>query len=579
MEAAHGEADARLPFFVALASDYDGTLAHDGVLAPATVAALERLKAAGRHLLMVTGRELPDLMGVCDRLDLFDLVVAENGALLYEPGSRQEIPLAPPPPEAFVARMKAAGARPFSVGRVIVATRTPYEVETLAAIRDLGLELEIIFNKGAVMVLPAGVNKATGLAAGLARMGLSAANVVAIGDAENDHAFLSACGLGVAVANALPMLKARADRVTAGARGDGVIELITDMLADDLGTMARPDDGIFLGADADGGEWRLAPRGETVLIAGTSGAGKSTTVAALVEGLIARGEQGCILDPEGDHGGVPGLVAIGGADAAPGLDTLDDLLADPARNASLNLLGVRLADRPAFLADVLARLRVLERRAARPHWLILDEAHHLLPRDGAPPSPGPLRGVGGTIMVTVEPQHMAAAALARLDLVLVIGREPAATFSRLATGGGPAAPPVPEEDLGPGEAWAWRPGSGLAPVRIALARPEGERRRHVRKYAEGRVPEDEAFVFTGPEGRLALKARNLTTFLDMAEGVDAETWSHHFARGDVARWLETVIKDSDLASEAERIAAANLSADESRAAIRAAIEARYTAPT
>ena len=59
----------------------------------------------------------------------------------------------------------------------------------LETIRDLGLEFQITFNKGAVMVLPAGVNKASGLAAAIGELGLSPLKVVGVGDAENDHAF------------------------------------------------------------------------------------------------------------------------------------------------------------------------------------------------------------------------------------------------------------------------------------------------------------------------------------------------------------------------------------------------------
>jgi hydroxymethylpyrimidine pyrophosphatase-like HAD family hydrolase len=101
-------------------------------------------------------------------------------------------------------------------------------------IKELGLELQVIFNKGAVMVLPTGVNKATGLRRVLRDMHIDPQNVAAIGDAENDHAFLSMCGVGVAVANALPMLKERADFVTKGAHGAGVTELIDRILATDL---------------------------------------------------------------------------------------------------------------------------------------------------------------------------------------------------------------------------------------------------------------------------------------------------------------------------------------------------------
>ena len=66
-----------------LACDYDGTLAHDGVLNEATSSALDRYRAAGGTVFMVTGRELPDLQSVCQVLDKFTWIVAENGALLF----------------------------------------------------------------------------------------------------------------------------------------------------------------------------------------------------------------------------------------------------------------------------------------------------------------------------------------------------------------------------------------------------------------------------------------------------------------------------------------------------------------
>jgi HAD superfamily hydrolase (TIGR01484 family) len=221
-------------FFRGLATDYDGTLAADGRVDDRAIAALERLRASGRKLLLVTGRELPELRAVFPHLGLFDRVVAENGALLHRPETGEAVALAPLLPAAFVARLRELRVTPLSTGRVIVATRVPHDEDVLAVIRELGLELQIIFNKGAVMVLPPGVNKASGLAAALEELSLSPRHVVAIGDAENDHAFLAACGCGVAVANALPMLKDEADWVTEGARGDGVIELVERLLRTDL---------------------------------------------------------------------------------------------------------------------------------------------------------------------------------------------------------------------------------------------------------------------------------------------------------------------------------------------------------
>ena len=142
--------------YLALCCDYDGTLATHGKLLPETIEALERLIASGRRLLMVTGRELDDLQGVCERLDLFEYVVAENGALLYHPATRAEHTLAPRPPAEFIATLRKRGIERVSEGRVIVATWEPHETTVLETIRDLGLELQVIFNKGAVMVLPAG---------------------------------------------------------------------------------------------------------------------------------------------------------------------------------------------------------------------------------------------------------------------------------------------------------------------------------------------------------------------------------------------------------------------------------------
>jgi hypothetical protein len=150
----------------AFAFDYDGTIAHDGRVDDDTVAALKRLKASGRRLLLVTGRQLPDLQRVFTAVDLFDIVVAENGALLFLPALGEERPLAAPPPPDFLAALARRGVA-ASVGRCIVATWEPNETKVLDAIRELGLEWQIIFNKGAVMCLPAGVNKASGLGAAL----------------------------------------------------------------------------------------------------------------------------------------------------------------------------------------------------------------------------------------------------------------------------------------------------------------------------------------------------------------------------------------------------------------------------
>jgi phosphoglycolate phosphatase (TIGR01487 family) len=216
----------------ALATDYDGTLAHHGQVAPETIDALQRLKTTGRRLILVTGRQLEDLRRIFPESSLFDAIVAENGAVLYEPPRTETRLLAKRPPESFIDELRRRGVDPIFIGQVVVATVQPNEVAALQVIRDLGLELEIIFNKGSVMMLPAGVTKASGLAAALQEFGISPAEVVAIGDAENDHALLTMSGCGVAVANALDSLKADADMVTSASNGEGVREVIDSLVTE-----------------------------------------------------------------------------------------------------------------------------------------------------------------------------------------------------------------------------------------------------------------------------------------------------------------------------------------------------------
>ena len=225
--------------YLALATDYDGTLAHHGQVDSQTVEALRRLAASGRKLILVTGRQVDDLIQVFPELPIFDRVVAENGALVYRPGEGELRLLAERPADAFIEALKERGVNPLFVGHVVVATVEPNEKLALDVIRELGLELEIIFNKGSVMILPPSVNKATGLKAALEELGISAEHVVSVGDAENDHALLAMSGCGVAVGNALDSLKAEANYVTNGRASDGVREIIDALIADDLRSVAR----------------------------------------------------------------------------------------------------------------------------------------------------------------------------------------------------------------------------------------------------------------------------------------------------------------------------------------------------
>ncbi len=568
--------------FHALATDYDGTIAHDGVVDAGTVAALERLKASGRRLILVTGRELPDLERVCERLDLFDRVVAENGALLFTPSSKEKRPLGPPPQPAFVARLRNLAITPLSVGEVIVATWEPNETAVLAAIRDLGLDLQIIFNKGAVMVLPNGISKASGLEAALEDLGLSAHNVVATGDAENDLAFMRNCGCAVAVDNALPAVKEAADLTTAAARGAGVAELTGLWIADEARLLAAAIERhvVEIGTKLDGGQpvWLRPDRG-SVLITGTSGGGKSTLATALLEQLAKKGFQLCIFDPEGDYGHFGEAVVFGDADTPVSNEPVLNAVRKRDTNAVVNLLGSSVDDRPAVLGSLLPAVLDIRAKYGRPHWILIDEAHHVLPRERDAGAGINLDAQVPTIFVTVHPDTLMTGVLRSIGTVLVIGRDALQLVEGLARIFGVPCPPLPDRNPEQGEARYWGRSSGGMPQLIRTRKPRGDVKRHTRKYAQGTLGEDRSFFFRGPSERLNLRAHNLAMFLEIGEGVDQDTYAFHLRRGDFERWLRHSVKDAELADEVAALAAdGQRDLPAVRAAFRAAVEARYTAP-
>jgi HAD superfamily hydrolase (TIGR01484 family) len=568
--------------YLALCCDYDGTIAHHGRVDEPTLAALKRLRESGRQLVLVTGRELDELQTVFPHLDLFARVVAENGALIYRPETREERLLDEAPPQSFVDKLVGRGVGPISVGRVIVATWEPHEKTVLETIRDCGLELQVIFNKGAVMVLPAGVNKATGLRAALAELNMSPHNAVGVGDAENDHAFLNICECAVAVANALPALKEKADIVTFADHGTGVAELIDEMLADDLasresGTLARHD--ILLGKNAEGKRIGLSPFRVSSLVVGSSGGGKSTVVAGLVERLRAANYNFCIIDPEGDYDSVESAVVLGNPEHAPTIDECLQLLNKPDQNAVINLLGVKLEDRPLFFLSLFSRIRELRARTGRPHWLIVDEAHHALPASWRSTDQHLPERLEGVVMVSVTPKLLATSVLRALDTLIVLGDRPREMLREFTDVN--RAPPVEgvPEALESGTALLWSKTADGPPAVVRVEPSRTERRRHLRKYAEGELPEDRSFYFRGPEGKLNLRAQNLIQFMELGDGVDDDTWLFHLRQGEISRWLRQGIKDEPLANQAAAIEKnGQLDAAASRKKMRELIEATYTLP-
>ncbi|HJT20483.1 MAG TPA: HAD hydrolase family protein [Nitrospira sp.] len=567
--------------FAAVAVDYDGTLATDGVVQPATLDALERCAASGRKLILVTGRILRDLLAILPAERMWSRIVAENGAVLYRPATRERLVLGDPVPSRLVEALQRKSVRPLQTGESIIETVKPHEVSVLEAIRDLGLEHHVIFNRESVMVLPPGVTKASGLKAALHDLQLSPHNTVGIGDSENDHALFQSSELSVAVNNAISTLREAADVVTDEADGAGVAQVLTSLVTDDLAQAARRLDRhrISLGSTAHGAPVSITPAGDNLLIAGSSASGKSTLAHGILEQLTERGYQVCVVDPEGDYESFDNAIAFGNAKRGPTLSEILTAVENPDAQIVVNLVGLPLQDRPPFFLELLPRLQEYRAKTGRPHRIVVDETHHLMPSTWRP-APEVSTDLAGMVFVTVHPEQVSSVALHMVDLAVALGERPADTLKAYAECVGIPFPLFKPATLEAGEALAWRVRERLLrPEKFRIQTSKTERHRHRRKYAEGELPPDRSFYFRGPTGQLNLRAHNLIMFRQLADGVDDATWLYHLRNNDYSRWMETAIKDPFLAALVRHVESeSSLSADVSRRYVTKAIEQRYTLP-
>lgn len=161
------------------------------------------------------------------------------------------------------------------------------------------------------------------------------------------------------------------------------------------------------------------------------------------------------------------------------------------------------------------------------------------------------------MFVTVKPDHLAAAILAMIDVVIAVGPLPETTMKSFSDATGRSLFWPQGLSHKAGQAVVWFPASGKPPFPVGIMVPKGDRIRHRRKYAEGNM-RYHSFYFRGPGNRHNLKAHNLAIFSQIAEGIDEETWLFHLRRQDYSKWFRDAVKDPYLADQASRIELGNL---------------------
>jgi hypothetical protein len=410
---------------------------------------------------------------------------------------------------------------------------------------------------------------------------------VGCGDGENDHAFLSMCEFSVAVADAVPALRERADFVTAEPGSRGVARFTEEHVLTDLVDLAPrvTRHAIVLGQGVDGAPVAVPAHATQLLVVGPSASGKSTLTGVLVERLVETGRTLCLIDPEGDYRTLADLervLVMGGTanQALPTSTELEQLLRRPRAGLVLNLSAMSRAEKIEYGTRVLGTVAAVRGSSGMPHWLVIDEAHHLFPADGSPAAELVRAGGHPVCLITLSADDLAPELRTLPNVVASTELTAFCTaLEHVARAGCHRLPPDVRggAPLERGEAaLAWLNGERSTARRFRVARRRIQHRRHIRKYTEGELPVDRSFFFRGPEGSLKLRASNVTRFCELAEGVDDGTWDFHLRAGDYSRWLRDVIKDASLADEvraSEQDVA--LSPEESRRRVLGAIRREY----
>ncbi len=260
-----------------LFTDMDGTLLlNDSTISPAMGAALDRMTAAGHHLILSSGRPLPSILEVREKEHLNYpnmLILSNNGALVYDCDKRRNI-LEYRICAADIAHIVAAAQErslhihgytdteivcrgmnaelSFYTRRIHmplkcvedIAAALPEGCFKLQAIHltdksiledfrqslldFCGDRIQMIFsNEQYLEILPAEAGKGNALRFIAEFLYAPLSRTFACGDAENDISMLQAAGTGIAMANAPEAVKKAAHIVTAKSNDeDGLLEIL-----------------------------------------------------------------------------------------------------------------------------------------------------------------------------------------------------------------------------------------------------------------------------------------------------------------------------------------------------------------
>jgi len=543
--------------FGVLALDYDGTIARDGVLSPDVKTAIAEARARGIVVVIVTGRILSDLRSAAGDLNFVDAVVAENGAVLAF-GNGLTRMVGHPPPQVFFDELRRRGVTVKS-GQCIVEADASGGPAILATIRERRLPLVILFNRSRLMVLPQAISKGTGLRDALNILRLSPHNAIAIGDAENDHDLLAQCELAVAVGWGSAMLQAEADEVVNGDGPSAVAAYIRRAAAQTklpVGRLGRHR--LTVGIEQDGRALTSDIRGRNILIVGETQSGKSWATGLLCEQMIVQGYSLCVIDPEGDYGGLeslPGVVVLQAADQPPAMTDVARALQHFDLSVVVDLSRVHLHEKAEYLKALLPMLASLRRMTGLPHRIVVDEAHYFLHE----PNIKQLLDMelGAYTIVTYRPSDLHPNVRDAIEVVVAKRLTNAHEMKTLLAMAkyrkvDPGATAILGE-LRTDEAVVATKEAEAQLRRVKLLPRLTTHVRHREKYFDFDVVPGQEFVFTKDDKPIGCNARSLKQFAALLQDCPTSCVGDHARHGDFSRWIANVFYDHRLASDIRKI--------------------------
>ncbi len=547
-----------MAFFKVVAVDFDGTLTSGCGIVPHAMEATGQARRNGLAIVLVSGRIAAELQAEFPQIaDHVDAMVLENGAVIVIEGRAHALA---PPVDGGLAQALGDRGVPYRRGEVLVAVDGEHAATVVEVIGELGLDYQITRNRAALMVLPAGITKATGLATMLAEMNLSPHNTVAVGDAENDLSLFAIAEIGAAVADGVPSVRRNADIVLDEPDGAGVAELLTGPYLSGAQRWCPPRRWVDIGTFDDTTPTRIPGSQARILVTGPAASGKSYLVGLMAERWILANYCVLILDPEGDHVQLQQFNQVQVVDAGHHLPEPAELVntLHPYSSVVVDMSGLPEPTKIDYVHRLRSTVEAHRERYGFPHWVIYDEAHLLGTDEQAH-----WARRGGYVLSSFAPASLPAHEIDSSDVVLTLinAETPADIASRrraiIRFGSGPARG-------------------------FTIADRETTHVRHWHKYADIRLPQERRFYFHISGGQPIAPAATMRDFSTAVRHLDQRALEYHLERGDFSRWLDGTIADKELATqvagwEDELMARRAVELERMRHQLIHAVEERYLA--